>query len=155
MCEPMPCLGAHGLGVLLASTVRSNSIATSHDIAPMADPSWCTGHCALVLCVSIMGVSQLLSSALSCHGIAPMASSVGSLHKALAPSCLHGEEIGCTRPRVIAAIGCTPHMSWSPCVRVHVSSMCPSTSKAVSWCPLGAINAFSWCSLLESPTFPF
>ena len=28
--------------------------ATSHDIAPMADPSWCTGHCAPVLCVGIL-----------------------------------------------------------------------------------------------------
>ena len=81
MCEPMPCLGAHGLGVLLTSTVRSNSIATSHDIVFMADPSWCTGHYAPVLCVGIMGASQLLSGAPSGHGIAPMASSSGSPHK--------------------------------------------------------------------------
>ena len=82
MCESMQCLGAHGLSMLLASTVRSSSIATSHGIAPMADLSWCTGHCTSVLCVGIMGVSQLLSNAPLDHGIAPMASSAGSLHKA-------------------------------------------------------------------------
>ena len=81
MCEPMPFLGAHGLGVLLTSTVRSNSIAMSHVIVLMADPSWCTRHCAPVLCVGIMSVSQLLSGASSGHDIAPMVFSTGSPHK--------------------------------------------------------------------------
>ena len=82
MCEPMPCLGAHGLGVLLNPTIRSSSIATSHDIALMADPSWCIGHCTPVLYIGIMGASQLLSSAPSGYIITLIASLVGSPHKA-------------------------------------------------------------------------
>ena len=134
----MPCLGAHGLGMLLASTVRSSSIATSHGIAPMANPSWCTGHCAFVLCVGIMRVSQLLSSAPLDHDIAPMASSAGSPHKAEAPSCLRGEEVGHTRPHAFTAMRCTPHMSWSPCVYAHMSSVCPRHAQGRAivppWC---------------------
>ena len=68
MCEPVPCLGAHGLGLLLASPVRSDVIATSHGIAPMADPSWCTGHCAPVLCVGIpVRVSYLFGATRPWH----------------------------------------------------------------------------------------
>ena len=64
----MPCQGAHDLGVLLASFVRSSSIATSHGIVPMAEPSWCIRHCTPVLCEGIMGVSQLLYNAPLGHG---------------------------------------------------------------------------------------
>ena len=53
----------------------------SHVIVLMADPSWCTRHCAPVLCVGIMSVSQLLSGASSGHDIAPMVFSTGSPHK--------------------------------------------------------------------------
>nr|CAN83949.1 hypothetical protein VITISV_043671 [Vitis vinifera] len=107
----------------------------------MANPSWCTGHCALVLCVGIMvRVSYCLEP--SDHDIVPMVSSVGSPHKAQAPSCLRGEGVGCTRPHAVAATGCTPHMSWSSCVCVLESRLCVlRTPKAVPWCPFGAVKA--------------
>ena len=65
MCEPMPCLGAHGLGLLLASQLSSNE-------------PW---HCAPILCVGILVRVNYRLEPLD-HGIVPMVSSTGSLHKA-------------------------------------------------------------------------
>nr|CAN84163.1 hypothetical protein VITISV_026627 [Vitis vinifera] len=89
--------------------------ATSHGIVPIVDLSWCTGYCAHVLCVGILVRVSYRLEPLD-HGIVPMVSSAGLPHKASAPSCLRGEGVGYTKPRVVAVTGWTPHMSWSPCV---------------------------------------
>lgn len=124
--------------VTSAPIVRSSSTSTSHSIEPMADPSWCIRHCTLVLCVGIMGASQLLSNAPSGHGIAPMTSLVGSSHKAETLSCLRGENVNHTKPHAVAATECIPHISWSPCVHARVPSVCHRHTQGCAmvspWC---------------------
>ena len=61
----------------------------------------------------------------SCHGIVPMASWTTSMHKTECPCGNTGRE-GCTMPCTILAMGCTPHMSWSPCVHASMLFVCYS-----------------------------
>ena len=128
-------------------------LATSHGIAPMVDPSWCTGHCAPVLCVGILvRVSYRLEP--SDHGIAPMVSSAGSPHKASMPSCLRGERVGRTRPHAVAATGCTAHMLWSPCVLARVASCVFGTPRPCHGAPLVRSRLLLVVPSFESPTPP-
>ena len=58
------------------------------------------------------------------------------------PSCQLGKEVGRTRPCAVVATGCTPHMSWSPCVCVLVCHPCVlGTPKVVPWC-LSSLSTF-------------
>ncbi|WKA03514.1 hypothetical protein VitviT2T_021618 [Vitis vinifera] len=131
MSEPKPCRGAHGLGLLLSLPV-SGSASTSHGIAPMAVPSWCTGHCTPVLCIGIRVLVGCLSDAPSGHGIAPMVFLVGLLAQGLGAL-------------VLARGGARPHHA--PCCCSHglhathvVEPMC-ACSIVMPGCLLGAVKA--------------
>ena len=45
-------------------------------------------------------------------------------------------------------MGCTPHMSWSPCVRARVASVCPRHAQGRAMVPPWCGQGFPWCSLL-------
>ena len=154
MSEPKPCRGAHGLGLLLSLPV-SGSASTSHGIAPMAVPSWCTGHCAPVLCIGTRVLVGCLSDAPSGHGIAPMVFLAGLLAQGL----------GALLP---ARGGDRPHHA--PCCCSHglhathvvepmraclIAMHVLSTPKALPGCLLGAVKARPWCSspLRHPPPF--
>ena len=51
------------------------------------------------------------------------------------------EEVGRNRPHAVVAIGCTLHMSWSPCVHAWVSSVWPRHAQSrvmvPPWCGQG------------------
>ncbi|RVX12390.1 hypothetical protein CK203_010512 [Vitis vinifera] len=112
------------------------SASTSHGIAPMAVPSWCTGHCAPVLCIGIRVLVGCLSDAPSGHGIAPMVFLAGLLAQGLGAL-------------VLAREGARPHHA--PCCCSHglhathvVEPMC-ACSIAMPGCLLGAVKARPWC----------
>nr|CAN73575.1 hypothetical protein VITISV_008297 [Vitis vinifera] len=107
------------------------SASTSHGIAPMAVPSWCTGHCAPVLCIGTRVLVGCLSDAPSGHGIAPMVFLAGSLAQGLCAL-------------VLARGGARPHHA--PCCCSHglhathvVEPMC-ACSVAMPGCLW-----FPWC----------
>ena len=145
MSEPKPCRGAHGLGLLLSLPV-SGSASTNHGIVPMAVPSWCTGHCAPVLCIGTRVLVGCLSDAPSGHGIAPMVFLAGSLAQGLGAL-------------VLARGGARPHHA--PCCCSHglhathvvepmracsIAMHVLSTPKTLPGCLLGAVKARPWCS---------
>ena len=66
---------------------------------------------------------------------------------------MHGEKVSRTRPRVVVVTGCTPHMSWSPCVHARVLSVCPRHAQGRAMVPPWCGQGFPWCSLLWV-TFP-
>ena len=45
--------------------------------------------------------------------------------------------------RAVAATGCTPHMSWSPCVRARISSVCPRHAHGYAMVPPWCCQCFS------------
>ncbi|RVW18785.1 hypothetical protein CK203_102734 [Vitis vinifera] len=145
MSEPKPCRGAHGLGLLLSLPV-SGSASTSHGIAPMAVLSWCTGHCAPVLCIGTRVLVSFLSDAPSGHGIAPMVFLAGLLAQGLGAL-------------VLARGGARPHHA--PCCyshglhATHVVEPMRACSIAMPGCFLGAVKARPWWLIsLETPTPP-
>nr|CAN71788.1 hypothetical protein VITISV_031914 [Vitis vinifera] len=131
MSEPKPCRGAHGLGLLLSLPV-SGSASTSHGIAPMAVSSWCTGHCAPVLCIGTRVLVGCLSDAPSGHGIAPMVLLAGSLAQGLCAL-------------VLARGGARPHHALCCCSHglhaTHVVEPMCACSVAMPGCLLGAVKA--------------
>ena len=152
MSEPKPCRGAHGLGLLLSLPV-SGSASTNHGIVPMAVPSWCTGHCAPVLCIGTRVLVGCLSDAPSGHGIAPMVFLAGLLAQGLGAL-------------VLARGGARPHHAPCCCSHglhaTHVVEPMRACSIAMPGCLLSAVKARSWCGQgsplvlipLETPTPP-
>ena len=134
--------------MLLAPTIKSSSTSMSHGIAPMAVPSWYTGHCAPVPCVGIMGSSKP-------HILVPHRTMV------LCPWLLQLSH--CTKlrhPRTSTKrrwVTPGPVSLWSRgahhiCRGAHMCvlecRLCVlGTPKAMPWCLLGAVKVFSWYSL--------
>ena len=126
-----------------------NFPTTSHGIAPMADPSWYTGHCAPVLCVGILvRVSYWRHQTMA---LRPWFHQLTHRTRLRSPHACVGRGVGHTRPRAVAATGCTPHMSWGPCVYARVASCVLGTPKVVPWCPFGAVKASLGAPSFESP----
>nr|CAN79372.1 hypothetical protein VITISV_028501 [Vitis vinifera] len=103
----------------------------------MAVPSWCTGHCAPVLCIGTRVLVGCLSDVPSGHGIAPMVFLAGLLAQGLGAL-------------VLARGGARPHHA--PCCCSHglhathvVEPMC-ACSIAMPRCLLGAVKAHPWCA---------
>ena len=151
MREPMPCQGVHGLGLLLAPTVKSISIATSHDIVPMVVPSQCTRHCAPVPCIVLIGLSQLHVQCPSDHDIALMASHLACCTRLRCPRAYARRRQIASGPVLLRSQGAHHTCRGAHVCLLECRSCVLGMPKEVPWCPLGAVKAFPWC-LLESPT---